>query len=166
MPVRRGLLMSKFKRKRFYVDSKIQGALMLRVTAYWLFCLLTMTGTLFAWQSIMTPTRLMHTHFNDMLFHYGPAIVVAVLLLPFVILDVLRLSNRFVGPFLRLRGAMRQVVQGEDVEPIRFRKGDFWREFAEEFNALVGRIKAAEERLGSQQVAEEPAKETTCASSE
>ena len=158
--------MARHTRKRLCVDSKIQGALMLRVTAYWLFWLLTTTGTLLAWKHVTTPTRLLHTNFNDMLFHYGPVIVVAVLLLPLVILDVLRLSNRFVGPFVRLRKAMRQVGLGQNVEPIRFRNGDFWQEFAEEYNAVLARLNNAEARLDREQVAEEAMGETSCTSSE
>ena len=138
---------SEYKRKRLFVDGSIQVSLMLRATGYWIFCLTTMTVGLCVWQYFMTPDRSMHLRFNDMLFHYGPAVVVAVLLLPLVILDVLRVSNRFVGPFLRLRRVMRDVTRGADVEPIRFRKGDFWQEFADEFNDLVIRLKAAEQRL-------------------
>ncbi len=132
------------KRKRLFVDSRIQGALMIRVTIYWIFCLAAMTATLFLWQYFTTPTRLLQTHLNDMLFYYGPAAVVVILLLPVVVLDVVRLSNRFVGPFLRLRSTMRRVNRGEKVGPIHFRKGDFWQEFAEEFNQLVARLEAAE----------------------
>ena len=49
-------------------------------------------------------------------------------------------SHRFAGPVLRLRRSMRQLAQGEHVEPIKFRKGDFWPEFADEFNAVLARV--------------------------
>ena len=81
-----------------------------------------------------------YTHFDDMWFHYGPALVASLILLPMVIIDIIRTSNRFCGPLLRLRRSMRALAQGERVEPIRFRKGDFWGEFAEEFNAVVARV--------------------------
>ncbi len=135
------------KRERLYVDSRIQGALMLRTAAYWALCLLTMTLVLVGWRIAVNPVRTAQTHFNDILFHYGPAIVVGILLLPLVVFDVLRLSNRFVGPFFRLRGAMQQLARGERVERIFFRKGDFWQEFAEEFNAVASRLEAAERAL-------------------
>ena len=96
---------------------------------------------------LVNPVRAAQTHFNDILFHYGPAIVVGVLLLPLAVFDVLRLSNRFVGPFFRLRGAMRQLARGERVDPIFFRRGDFWQEFADEFNAVAARLEAAERAL-------------------
>ncbi len=135
------------KRGRLYVDSRIQGALMVRAALYWALCLLTMTLVLVGWRILANPVRAAQTHFNDILFHYGPAIVVGILLLPLVVFDVLRLSNRFVGPFFRLRGAMQQLARGERVERIFFRKGDFWQEFAEEFNAVAARLDAAEQAL-------------------
>jgi len=139
--------MSDYKRGRLYVDSRIQGALMVRAAVYWALCLLTMTLVLVGWRILVNPVRAAQTHFNDILFHYGPAIVVGVLLLPLAVFDVLRLSNRFVGPFFRLRGAMRQLARGERVDPIFFRRGDFWHEFAEEFNAVAARLEAAERAL-------------------
>jgi hypothetical protein len=157
--------MSAYKRKRLFVDREIQTALMLRVTGYWLFCMVSMTVTLLVWQMLTTPTRLMQTHFNEMLFYYGPAIAVAALLLPIVILDVLRVSNRFVGPFLRLRRAMRELGKGGQVAPIRFRKGDYWQEFADELNALIARVNAAEEGLAREQVIEESAEEAALTAS-
>lgn len=75
-----------------------------------------------------------------MWFHYGPALIASLLLLPLVIADIVRLSNQFVGPLLRLRRSMRQLARGEYVEPIEFRDTDFWQDFADEFNGVVARI--------------------------
>ena len=44
------------------------------------------------------------------------------------------------GPLVRLRRSMRALARGEHVEPIKFREGDFWQEFAEEFNAVAARV--------------------------
>jgi hypothetical protein len=158
--------MSTEKRKRLFVDSKIQGALVLRVTEYWISCLLVIAAMLVVWRIFTNPPRLMHTHFIDILFDYGPAVVMSLLLLPLAILDVLRLSSRFVGSFLRLRRAMHQLAQGEHVGLIGFRKGDFWQEFAEDFNAVVARLEAAEQRLGQDEAMEEETEKVTCPSSE
>jgi predicted Zn-dependent protease len=40
----------------------------------------------------------------------------------------------------RLRREMRRLAEGEKVAPIHFRDGDFWIEFAEEFNAVARRM--------------------------
>ena len=127
-------------RKQLLVDPKVQGALVTRVVLYWVVCLITITLMLLCWRIVTGPARLFYTHFNDMWFFYGPALVASFLLLPLVIVDIVRLSNRFAGPMVRLRRSMRALIRGEYVRPIEFRDGDFWQEFAEEFNELLATI--------------------------
>jgi hypothetical protein len=133
-------LKPKHLRKHLFVDPKVQGALALRVVLYWVVCLMTITLMLLCWQVLTGPVRPFLTHLDNVWFHSGPALIASLLLLPLVIVDVLRLSNRFVGPVLRLRRSMRQLARGESVEPLDFRNGDFWHDFADEFNAVVARV--------------------------
>jgi hypothetical protein len=74
-----------------------------------------------------------------------PVVVLAtsLLLLPIVVFDMVRFTNRLVGPMVRLRTALRCLCQGRPCEPLRFRHGDFWTELAEEFNALAARVQAS-----------------------
>lgn len=134
--------MSRIKqaRKQLFIDPKVQGALVLRVALYWVVCLMTITLMLLCWRILTGPARMFYTHFGEMWFHFGPALIASFLLLPLVIVDIVRLSNRFAGPLIRLRRSMRALAQGEDVRPIHFREGDFWREFADEFNAVLARV--------------------------
>ena len=127
-------------RKHLFVDPKVQGALVGRVLLYWFVCLIGITLMLLCWQILTGPARPFHTHFNYVWFQFGPALAASLVLLPLVAIDVVRLSNRFVGPLLRLRRSMRQLARGEYVEPIEFRDTDFWREFADEFNAVRARV--------------------------
>jgi hypothetical protein len=129
-----------FARKRLFVDPRVQGALVMRVIVYWLLCLITITLMLLCWRILTGPARMFYTHFDDMWFFYGPAAIASLLLLPLVVMDVLRLSNRFAGPMLRLRRAMRDLARGQPVEPIEFRGGDFWQDFAQDFNAVAARV--------------------------
>jgi hypothetical protein len=140
-------------RKRLFVDPKVQGALVARVVLYWVVCLVTMTLMLLCWRIVTGPARLFYTHFNEMWFYYGPALVASLLLLPLVVIDIVRLSNRFAGPMLRLRRALRALGRGEYVEPLEFRGADFWQEFAEEFNAVLRRVQRDSARPAT---AEEP----------
>ena len=133
----------KAMRKHLFVDPKVQGALVTRVVLYWGICLITVTLMLLCWRIVTGPARMFYTHFNDMWFFYGPALVASVLLLPLVIVDIIRLSNRFAGPMLRLRRSMRELTRGEHVEPVEFRDGDYWQEFADEFNALAAAIQGS-----------------------
>jgi len=140
----------KRKRRHMFVDPKVQGALVARVVLYAVVCFITISMMLLCWRILTGPARMFHTHFDDMWFFYGPALVASVILLPLVIVDIIRLSNRFAGPMLRLRRAMRELARGEKVAPIKFRDGDFWQDFADDFNALLTRVQS-ESAVGQQE---------------
>ena len=127
-------------RKQYFVDPKVQGALVWRSILYWFTCLATMILMLLIWRTVTGPARMFYLQFDEMWFYYGPALIASLLMLPIVIIDLIRMSNRFVGPLVRLRRSMRALARGEHVEPIRFRDKDFWHDFAEEFNAVVARV--------------------------
>lgn len=143
-------------RTHLFVDAKVQGALIGRVVMYWVACLITIALMLLCWRIITGPARIFYTHFSDMWFFYGPAAVASFLLLPVVIVDIIRISNRFVGPLLRLRRSMRALAHGEEVEPIEFRDNDFWRDFADEFNAVRARIQQLSAKAESDSENKEP----------
>ncbi len=128
-------------RRQWFVDRRIQGALVARVILYWVVCLTAITLMLLCWRIITGPTRVFYAHLEEMWLFYGPAAIASLLLLPLVIVDVVRLSNRFTGPMVRLRRSIRDLARGQHVEPIALRDNDFWREFAEEFNALATRVR-------------------------
>ena len=71
------------------------------------------------------------------------SIIASVLVMPFVLFDFVRLSNRFAGPMFRLRRCMQDLADGKRVEPIHFRDGDFWQEIADAFNGILARMDAA-----------------------
>ena len=127
-------------RKHLFVDYKVQGALINRVLIYWLACLVTLTLMILCWRMVTGPARVFYTHFDDMWFQFGPAVIGSLLLLPLMDFDIVRLSNRFVGPLLRLRRSLKALARGEEVAPLAFREGDFWQEFAQEFNTLADRM--------------------------
>jgi hypothetical protein len=142
-------------RKRFFVDPKVQGTLVGRVLLYWATCLISIALMLLCWEILTGPARIFYTHFSDMWYFYGPAAIASLLLLPLVVMDVIRLSNRFVGPLLRLRRSMRALAHGEDVDPIEFRDTDFWKEFADEFNAIRARLRHLQGNAQSEKENEE-----------
>jgi hypothetical protein len=139
----------KHVRKQIFVDAKVQGALVVRVAVYWGLCLLTLSLTLLVWRILTGPARIFYTHFDDIWYYYGAAFVASLLLLPIVLFDIVRLSNRFAGPLVRLRRSMRALARGEDVQPIHFRGSDFWQEFADEFNAIAARLQDQERETAS-----------------
>jgi hypothetical protein len=150
--------MAKFKRKRLFVDRSVQGAFMLRAAGHWLLCVTMLTVVYTAVSLLVEPLRLFFPDTSGLWFCLAPAVVTTLLLLPIIVYDTVKLTHRFVGPMLRLRRGMRELAAGVHVEAIRFRDDDFWKEFADEFNALADRVQrgtpAAElttaEALGSQ----------------
>lgn len=64
----------------------------------------------------------------------------ALLIMPLVLWRLVALSHRFVGPIVRLRRVMGEVVEGGEPKPITFRRGDYWNELAEHYNALLQRF--------------------------
>jgi nitrogen fixation/metabolism regulation signal transduction histidine kinase len=132
--------MLKNTRQHLFVDRGVQGSLIARVVLYWVTCLVTITLMLLCWRVLTGPVRGFTTYFEEMKFQFGPALVASCILLPLVIVDLLRVSNRFVGPLVRLRKAMRAAARGEHVEPLSFREGDFWLELAQEFNVMLARM--------------------------
>jgi hypothetical protein len=130
-------------RKRFFVDWRVQGALIVRVVLYWLLCLFTMALLLLVWRMFSVPIRPFHTHLTELWSLFGPAAVASMLLLPAVVYDLVRLSNRFAGPMFRLRRVMHDMAQGKTGEIVRFRDGDFWQELAADFNTVAARLDEA-----------------------
>ena len=138
------------KRHRLYVNKGIQGVLVRRTASYWvacswgIFCVLAgfPIGVTLALGVPNGPTV------SSLLFQtwldFWPSLLASMLILPIVVWDLLRLSHRFVGPMTRLRNAMRDLAAGKQVPQITFREGDFWCEFAEEFNRLAARMEVAE----------------------
>lgn len=143
-------MMKRFKRKQLLVDPRVQWAFLLRAIGYWLLCLFTVVLLMIFTSILAEPARLFYPDADSPWFRLGPTLLCAVLLLPVVVYDFLRVSNRLVGPVLRLRRAMRALAAGEHVEPLKFRDGDFWREFADEFNAVARRMHATGGCCGEQ----------------
>lgn len=135
------------RRSTFFIDREVQGSLLLRTAIYWLFCLLSVILMLICWMAYSGPPRRFIDLASEILYRYGPALVASLMLLPVVLMDVLRVSNRFVGPVMRLRNALRTLASGKPAPPLNFRDDDYWRELATDFNHLAGRVARAEIQL-------------------
>lgn len=135
--------MKPFQRKKLFVEPRVQRAFLLRAVAYWVMCVLMVMLLLLFTSMLAEPVHSLAPEADGPLLRLGPTVICAVLFLPVVVYDFLRVSNRLVGPVVRLRKAMRALAAGEHVEPLRFRDGDFWQEFADEFNAVARLVHAS-----------------------
>jgi len=134
-------------RKKLFIDPKVQGAMAIRVVFYWIGCILTICMMLASWQMFYGPARPIFQQLDDMWFFYSPALFASLILLPLIVYDMIQLSNKFAGPMFRLRRSIREIAAGKKVDRLKFRKGDFWHDFAEEFNELIDRIHGMESRI-------------------
>ncbi len=129
------------RRKRYFVDSEVQPALMRQCAIHWGLFGLAAFILLFLTQWLVTPEK--HSfawHVTGLWTRYGMILMILLALMPVFVFDMLKLTNRFCGPLVQLRRAMRALARGEDVKPVRFRKGDYWTELADEFNAMLKQI--------------------------
>jgi hypothetical protein len=140
------------RRKRFrqlFVDPKIQGSFLLRVLLYWFLCLAATGTALMCWTVLVDPGRALLTSLAEFWSYFGPFTVVSALMLPILLIDCLRLTYHLAGPMYRFRREMRNLANGDPADPIHLRAGDFWLEFAEQYNAVRRRILLMDERLNA-----------------
>lgn len=129
------------KRVRRYVDRKVQGGLLVRMAIHWGLFFFTSAFAYVVIQAIASPSG------NSFLQRMQSALTVFSLLgllmltlVPAFMLDIIRFSNRFAGPMVRLRRFMKELGEVGDAPPLKFRDDDFWSELAKDFNLCRERI--------------------------
>ena len=154
--------MSRQSRKQYFVNGKVQGNLAYRVAMYWFYCLLVVGVMGSCWMVLFDRPGSSVEFFSRLVGQTAPILLASLLLLPIVLLDCVRYSNRFVGPVFRMGRALERLADGQRVHNIEFRKDDFWFEYAQSFNKLNERVIRLEEQLkaaqaeNASQAAEEP----------
>jgi hypothetical protein len=154
MPVFQELILmpAKFKRSHLLADLPVQGSIIAWMIFYWGASLLMLFGLLFFWTLLTGPARLSWMTVDHVWFKYGTVFVAAAMLLPLIVWDMLKLTNRFVGPVRRLRNHLHQLAEGKQLPPLHFRKGDYWHDLAQDFNRVVERINRLEKALGEKEI--------------
>jgi hypothetical protein len=131
--------MIRFQRRKTFVDSHVQGALARRIVLHWTCLLAVASVTAFTLQVLVNPFRPFVNHVADLWWTQGPILLVAVLLLPLFVIDIVKISHHFAGPILSLRRAMRDIAQAKPSKRLNLRADDFWKELADDFNVFVVR---------------------------
>lgn len=135
--LRRELAMAQNTRGRLLIDRDVQRALLWQMLRHWTAFVIVLIAMLLAVESLSGPPRSLATHVQALWTQHAALLVVIAALFPVFAYDSVKLSNRFVGPIMRLRGALRAASAGEPVRPLQFRKNDFWQDMAEHFNQLM-----------------------------
>lgn len=141
--------MSQIRRRQILVDGKLQGTLVFHAMLYWLYCLLTVSVIATIWIVFSKRPSGSSELFDELWTNCGPALLGSIMLLPLVLLDCLRQSNRFAGPMQRLHRAINELADGETPRHIKLRKDDFWNDFAESVNRLIDTQVAKREENGA-----------------
>ncbi len=125
------------QRKKTYVDKNVQGAILMRLVMHWSLFLIAGAAFLY-FIELLGPAP--HEAGKNVLNRHAPTVLVVLALAPIFLRDLSRLTNRFAGPMVRLRAALRELAEGGDVAPIKFRDHDFWKEIADDFNRVLERV--------------------------
>jgi hypothetical protein len=123
-------------------DRRLQGTLLVHTLVYWFYCLFSVCLIAMCWIVWTTRPSSSAEMVQRLWLNFGPALLGSVLLLPLVLMDCLRLTNRFAGPMVRIRRAMQQLAEGRVPEEVHVREGDFWQEFAGHLNQVIRRTDA------------------------
>ena len=125
------------QRKQVWNSKEFQGALAIRCAMYWFFCLCTIFLFVAVAQAFSGELDSAGQMFSKLWKQYSSAVLASVLILPLVVWDVIKFSNRIVGPLHRLESNMEQLAKGHEVRPLVFREGDFHHSLANQFNKLA-----------------------------
>lgn len=134
--------MSESRRSQIVTDQPVQGELLFRAIVYWFLCMFVLYTLIFAWTLFTGPPQPLLSVFSESLAISAPAIFGAVFLLPLVLYDLLKVSNRFVGPIQRVKTALKQLADGEPARRVYLRRDDFWQELAHYTNVIADRVES------------------------
>lgn len=143
-------------RQQFWIDQNIQRRISQDLVMTWII------GGILVYAFPLTITLLFGLFFAHMPVEelwqsiskmiWMPALT-ALLVIPIGIRHSIRFSNRIAGPMNRFKTEIRKLLEGEPTAPIRLRKKDFFKDYAEEFNQLAVLIQ--EYQLNLQQIQSE-----------
>lgn len=138
--LKRPCIMNGKKRSQLMVDPEIQGMLLRRISMFWLCCMLYIIIPCLVGVMYVEPEKTFLQQLGSVWIRFAPVLVAMLVLLPCGVYDLLKLSNRFVGPMHRLRGELRKLADGQEIQQLHFRSGDFWHDMAATVNKLSGEL--------------------------
>lgn len=132
-------------RRSLFIDRPVQVTLLLRAMLYWAVCLMAQLLMVFFFAIVTSSQDDFSANGPQLWWHLQLSIIAAAVLLPVLLLDLLKLSHRWVGPISRLRTTLHALSRGERVRPVRFRDGDFWQELAGDLNVVAAELDRQED---------------------
>jgi hypothetical protein len=132
---------SQVKRVRKYVDRNVQGGLLSKLAIHWGMFFFTTAFAYIVVQAVLAPNGASFIQrLQNSITEFSLLALLMLTLLPAFLLDVVRFSNRFAGPMVRLRRFLHELGERGDAPPLKFRDDDFWEDIASGFNVCRDRI--------------------------
>jgi len=129
---------AKSQRKWLVVDPRFQFRLVLRMAGYLVVYSLVAFHLFFLFYAFGVATQKgVAVAYQEFLSYQKPFLTTLLLITPMVAYDLLKFSNRIVGPLYRCRRVMRDMAAGQAVAEFKARDQDFLDEFFTDFNALI-----------------------------
>lgn len=144
------------RRKKKFVDRKVQGRLLIGIAAHWLLYFMLILCAIPMWH-ILTVSGFSEPFPKVLADSWGsmtPVFLFLAAVLPIFIWETVKFSNRFVGPMYRLHRTIQSINAGEKFQPIRFREDDFWHDVADDFNKMMKQL-TEQKTSGAQETHEE-----------
>lgn len=134
-------------RRRLTLESRAQGSLLMVVCTIVVLFICFLVGCAVAWRLRMDAIAARGGETNGLdLILFMEVFGGALLLSSASLYAVNFYSNRLFGPIWRIHRDMRRVLDGGEPEPIAFRPGDAFPEFAESYNKLTAELHSLRER--------------------
>lgn len=124
-------------RKSKYVNSMLQGNLMLRMVMYWaiynfaLIAAMVGENLMRVIPDVLNGSR--KYSFSDFMSEFadrqGAMLMAISVLCPLLIWDMMRYSHRIAGPLYRFRKALTDHIEGQPLQTIKLRDGDMLIDF-------------------------------------
>ena len=141
-------------RRQLFVAPKAQGYLLFRVMLY---CALSslVTGCFYHAADLLRDST------PRFFVWWGPVFLALNLTVPLVLYDAARASNRLVGPFARIHGAIRRLANHDPVSPLECRVDDTWAEWIQDFNIMLTRVQARDDTTDSMGMQDQTTKQAS-----
>ncbi len=122
-----------------FVDSSLQGSLIRRILLHWVSFVAAGTLIACALRWMTHPTLPLSIQAGEMFAQFGPFLITMLAMLPIFVIDTMKITNRFAGPFVRFRQNLVSLRGGES-DRVTFRGGDFWHDTEEDLNAIIDEL--------------------------
>ncbi len=133
------------QRQSIFIDRPVQLALLFRAVLYLAVSLMAQLLMVFFFAFITSPPDDFFANAPKLWWYLQLSLLAWVVLIPIILLDLLKLSHRWVGPIFRLQTSLHALGQGEKIPPVRFRDGDFWPKLAGDLNMVAAKLECQSE---------------------